>query len=289
MTMGGICSGIGGFEYAATRLGMDVRWMAEIEPYCQRVLRKHWPAAPIYGDIREVDWNAVEPVELLCGGPPCQPASVAGKRLGEADDRWLWPEVHRAVAALKPRWCCFENPPGLLGVGLHKATAPMESLGYEVGVASIPACAVGAPHLRERLWIVAHANRERELQPKGGIGHLRRWACNGASATVNPDADGGNGDGRNGALQVGRERCPENDACRCGSGGDERGAQPGVRGVDARLPARLDGDWFGEFPEPLALGVPHRTERVSALGNSVVPQVAAMVLRAILAAEDSRL
>ncbi len=276
MTMGGLFSGIGGIELAAERAGMDVRWSCEIEPYCQKVLKKHWPHVPVYGDIREVKWDAVEPVEFLGGGPPCQPSSIAGKQLGEADDRWLWPEVHRAVAEIKPRWCCFENPPGLLGVGLHKATGPLESLGYEVRVVSLPACAVGAPHERQRLWIIAYADSAERRPPTQG-----RDVANGNDA--------------------GREEAPGR-SCVChqdavdadahgGHGLGRRGAFSGVCRVDARISTGLDGPWTawtGDIPDPLAKGVPNRIARLTALGNSVVPAVAQMVLAAIMEADRER-
>src|SRR3990167_1196298 len=102
---------------------MQVKWQLEIDPYCLKVLEKHWPHVRRYTDIKTVDWSGVEPVDLVCGGFPCQPVSVAGKRKGTADDRWLWPEFVRCVSILRPRYVLIENVPGLLTANDGRAFA----------------------------------------------------------------------------------------------------------------------------------------------------------------------
>lgn len=159
LTVGSLFSGIGGFDLGLERAGMSVRWQVENNAYCNRVLAKHWPTVPRYGDIRTVDWGTVEPVELICGGFPCQPFSVAGKRRGTADDRYLWPEVVRCLDALRPTWFLGENVPGLIKMALDQVCIDLERLDYTVWPVCLPACAVDAPHLRQRVWIVAfHPN-----------------------------------------------------------------------------------------------------------------------------------
>jgi hypothetical protein len=109
--VGSLFSGIGGLDLGLERAGMEVRWQVEIEPYCNKVLAKHWPNVKRYGDIKSIDWTEVEPVDLICGGFPCQPVSLAGKRLAQEDERWLWPEVDRCLRALRPRYALLENVP----------------------------------------------------------------------------------------------------------------------------------------------------------------------------------
>jgi DNA (cytosine-5)-methyltransferase 1 len=165
-------SGIGGFEIACEWAGMEIVGQVEIEPFCQKVLAKHWPHVKRMGDIKQVRGDEFGAVDIIIGGVPCQPASVAGKRRGTEDDRWLWPEAIRIVRVVRPRWCVFENPPGILslqgGVPFDDILSEMEREGYEVGAYSIPACSVGAPHKRERVFIVGYSC-------KIGLPRKSRW------------------------------------------------------------------------------------------------------------------
>lgn len=169
-------SGIGGFEIACEWAGMEIVGQVEIDPFCQKVLAKHWPHVKRMADIKDVKGDEFGTVDLICAGVPCQPASVAGKRRGTKDDRWLWSETLRIVKAVRPRWCVFENPLGILslqgGVPFDNVLSEMESEGYEVGAFIIPACAVGAPHRRERVFIVGYSgNRRLSGNPRG-----RAWS-----------------------------------------------------------------------------------------------------------------
>ena len=132
-------------------------WQVEIDDFCRKVLAKHWPEVPRYGDIRTLDLERVERVELVCGGFPCQPVSVAGKRLAQADARWLWPEFSRVIRALRPRLVLVENVPGLLVRGFGDVVGDLAASGYDTEWDCIPASAVGAPHQRDRVWLVAYA------------------------------------------------------------------------------------------------------------------------------------
>jgi site-specific DNA-cytosine methylase len=156
-TFGSLFAGIGGIDLGLERAGWACRWQVEWDDYCQRVLAKHWPDIKRYGDITTVDWSGVEPVDLLAGGFPCQPFSVAGRRKGTDDDRWLWPAFATAIRALRPRLVLVENVPGLLaGHGMGSVLGGLAELGYDAEWDCIPAAAVGAPHLRYRIWIVAY-------------------------------------------------------------------------------------------------------------------------------------
>jgi DNA (cytosine-5)-methyltransferase 1 len=161
-------SGIGGFDLGLERAGMECVGQVEIDPYCQAVLKKHWLAVKRMGDIKNVTGTEFGAVDLVCGGVPCQPASSAGKRGGTTDDRWLWPDAFRIVRAVKPAWCLFENVRGLTsleqGVVFDNLLSELEGLGYEVQALIIPACAIGAPHRRDRVWIIANSHISRISQ-----------------------------------------------------------------------------------------------------------------------------
>lgn len=160
MRVGSLFSGIGGFDLGLERAGMQIEWQVENNDYCREVLKKHWPAVPCHYDITTIDWGWIPRVDLVCGGFPCQPFSAAGKRRGADDDRYLWPEVVRCLAVLRPTWFLGENVYGLLHLGIEQMYADLEALGYQVAILGIPACAVDAPHLRKRIWILAHAESD---------------------------------------------------------------------------------------------------------------------------------
>jgi DNA (cytosine-5)-methyltransferase 1 len=252
MKVGSLFSGIGGLDLGLERAGMEVIWQVENDPYCIKVLKKHWPNVRRHGDIREIDWSEVERPDLVCGGFPCQPCSVAGKRLGQADDRWLWPEFRRCLFYLRPQFVLVENVPGLLARGMGDVLGDLAGLGYDTEWESLPAAAVGAPHLRYRVFIVAHSERN-GLEGQQQAGTEAR-----TTERVGEVADT--------EIFTERTRLPE--------------TEPG--GVGWR---RLsDGDWWAVEPAVgrVVNGVPSRVDRLRALGNAVVPQVAEWIGRRIM-------
>lgn len=163
LTVGGLFSGIGGFELGFQRAGYEIRWMVERDPFCRAVLDKHWPHVTRYFDVRKV--RRLERTDVICGGWPCQPVSSAsrGRRRGTADHRWLWPETCRVVDESRPTWFVGENVTHLDGPPLTDVVSDLESLGYEVAPPlEVPACAFGHDHWRPRLWILGHAHRNGE-------------------------------------------------------------------------------------------------------------------------------
>jgi DNA (cytosine-5)-methyltransferase 1 len=163
-------SGIGGFALSLEATGFfETTCFVEQEPYCQAVLRHHWPRTPILGDIKNVtrpDLPDPNP-DLICGGFPCQPYSQAGLQKGKADPRHLWPEMFRLIRECRPSWVIGENVIGITKLGLDEVLNDLENEGYATRTFNIPACATGAPHLRQRLWIIAHS--ESESKPKGQL------------------------------------------------------------------------------------------------------------------------
>lgn len=167
-------SGIGGFALAAGWAGFETVMFCEIDQFARKVLAKHWPEVPIHDDIHTLTADVVgQPIDLITGGFPCQPFSVAGKRRGQEDDRHLWPQMARLIDDCRPRWVLGENTPGIIGLALDDCLADLEGIGYEAWPVVVPACGVGAWHRRERVWIVAHTDyRRREGSgPSGASSH----------------------------------------------------------------------------------------------------------------------
>ena len=169
-------SGIGGLDIAAEMAGIRTVGQCEWADYPTRVLEKHWPDVPRWRDIRTLtgddfyERTGLRTVDVVSGGLPCQPFSVAGERRGKEDDRYLWPEMCRVIHELKPAWVIGENVPGIIDMALDQVLSDLEDEGYEVQPFVIPACGVDAPHKRERVCIVAYAidgggsvRRNREL------------------------------------------------------------------------------------------------------------------------------
>lgn len=170
-------SGIGGFDIAAEKAGFDTIGQVELDGFCRRVLEKHWPDVPKFGDIRTVSDRSlreagIERPTLITGGFPCQPFSTAGYKRGSADHRHLWPEMLRVVQECRPTWVVGENVFGFVSMALEDVCADLERLHYAVRAFLVPAVAVGAPHLRERCFIVAHAGVEggRNAEVASGTG-----------------------------------------------------------------------------------------------------------------------
>lgn len=165
MKFGSLFSGIGGLDLGLERAGLTCQWQSEIDPYASRVLKKHWPAIPNLGDINDIEWEQVEPVDLVCGGYPCQPFSYAGSRNGTNDPRHLWPRFADCLRILRPRFALLENVPGHFSLGFGAVQADLAALGYNTEWDCIPAAAIGAPHMRDRVFIIAmDTNSNSKLQ-----------------------------------------------------------------------------------------------------------------------------
>ena len=290
-------SGIGGLDLAAEWAGFRTVAFVERDKYCQRVLAKHWPGVPIYGDVAEVTADACRdgfvrvaqqderpeageqasrrndaerlaaargPIAILSGGFPCQPHSVAGKRKASADERDLWSECARITAEFRPRWAVFENVPGLLtserGTFFARVLGDLAALGYRVGWGVWGANDVGALHRRDRVFIVANA----------GYTQVRRGAgCDEARGRRSRSEAAGSSEDVADSGCTGRE---ERDAAALADG-----AGYGAWSADPT------GKCWGAEPDVgrVAARVPKRVDRLRALGNAVVPQQAYPIFKAI--------
>jgi len=287
----GLFEGIGGFSLAAGWAGWQTTVMVEWNPYCQAVLKKNFPDATIFGDIKQFDGRPYAgQIDIITGGFPCQPFSHAGKRAGTDDDRYLWPEMLRVIQEIKPAWVVGENVSGLLtmdgGRVFAGILADLENAGYRTEIFVIPAIAVGAPHLRNRVWVVAnsyghlHSGKiTRGQRQASGISETNRakhsttrMPC-GANSRAASDA--------NSTRQQTNRYCSignrEMRTCFA-SDWSEHWYEVATRicRMDDGFPAGVDG--IGNIPIKTQKGKAHRLE---ALGNAIVPQIAFQIFDAI--------
>jgi DNA (cytosine-5)-methyltransferase 1 len=256
-------SGIGGLDLGLERAGMECVAQVEKDNYCQKVLKKHWPDVPKFKDVHDVGKHNLPAADLICGGFPCQPHSLAGSRKGSADERDLWGETARIIGEIKPLWFLGENVPGILsseaGRFFGRILAELAAGGYSVEWQSVPAAAFGAPHIRERVFIIAYRNDERTLE-------ISDQQEREASEFIGLRDDVSDADGER--LKMQRQPVPGTRVFtkfECGSGWE---VEPNVgRVVD---------------------GFPGRVDRLKGLGNAVTPQQAEFVGRCIMEAEEAR-
>lgn len=266
LTVGSLFAGIGGIDLGLERTGrFRTLWFCERDGYCQRVLAKHWPGVPILNDVADVD-ESVPRVDVLAGGFPCQPVSHAGLRKAQDDERWLWPHVERCIGVLRPRGVLLENVPGLLTAGFDDIIGGLAACGYDAEWDCIPAAAVGAPHLRDRVFIIAApalANPA-QLQRNGGDDNP------GERSQPGSPSQSGNGGWPSPMADTNKGRCHRGPGRASG-----RWKQLKNSGAERNEPK---GIWPAE-PDVgrVANGVPNRVDRLRALGNAVLPQVAEYV------------
>lgn len=264
-------SGIGGFSLGLERAGLETVAFCEIDPYCQKILAKHWPKLKIFNDIKNLSRSDLsESVDVICGGFPCQPFSVAGRKKGEEDDRDLWPEMFRIIQEFKPTWVIGENVANFANMAFKRTKSNLESEGYEVQPFIIPACSLEGRHKRDRVWIIAHYNRE-NLWPEQ---ESESWSK-----------------GETLATDDGKKRSTTDSA-------SERSQGQGTSGHEVYT--EENQDWktsefiherinqFRSFESGIcgvANGVPNRVDRLKSLGNAVVPIIPEVIGRALLHAE----
>jgi DNA (cytosine-5)-methyltransferase 1 len=275
-------SGIGGFALAAKWNGYRTVAFCDNEPYAQAVLKKHWPDVPCHKDIREIRGDLYAGVTLLTGGFPCQPFSVAGKQRGKTDDRYLWPEMLRVIREARPAWIIGENVAGIVNMALDQVHTDLEAEGYEVESLIIPACGVDAPHKRDRVWILAHSKCDGQSSSKerGGVKETTSIQSQGAFNSLNSSGTSSLSISFQDVADTVSEGLQGHRRIEgCHSEGREKQNRHAWEGGNGRRDAHC---WL---PEPdvgrVAHGIPNRTHRLKGLGNAIVPQVAAEIIRNI--------
>jgi DNA (cytosine-5)-methyltransferase 1 len=259
LTHGSLFSGIGGFDLGFERAGIKTVWQVEIEPYCRAVLAKHFPDAKLYDDIRTCGLANLERVDILSGGFPCQDISNAGKRAGIDGERsGLWSEYARLIRELRPRFVVVENVAALLHRGMERVLGDLAACGYDAEWQSIRASDVGAPHRRERIWIVAYRGFAVQGEPSGRDGLA---TCGGETILDSS------------SIGLPRPRVFETSgdtAANC-----DKQANHAL--------SEYAGQWAVE-PDVgrVANGIPARVDRLRGLGNAIVPQIAEFIGHQIL-------
>ena len=281
-------SGIGGFSLGLERAGMTTAAFCEIDPFCRQILRKHWPDTPIFTDVRTIRNEFTGTIELICGGYPCQPFSVAGKRKGQADDRHLWPEMFACIKHYQPTWVIGENVAGHISMGLDDVLFDLESEGYAVRVFVLPACAIGAPHRRDRVWTIAHTHSERS--------NRRRKIINRQNRKRPSHSDEQNHRNKIQRKTPASPECHHQYATDTVCDGIQRRFEEKIQrltGFSWCKDIRKVEEYFGSpsIPQPLICrddyGFSKRVDRLRSLGNAVVPQITEIIGRAIMAIEHS--
>jgi len=281
-------SGIGGFSLGLERTGgFETVAFCEIERYPQAVLAKHWPNVPCYDDVRTLSTERLAAdgisVDVICGGFPCQDISVAGggAGMGEGTRSGLWREYARLVGELRPRYVIVENVAALLGRGLDRVLGDLAAFGYDAEWHCIPASAVGAPHRRDRIWIVAHAvSNGHGADNRLGKDSGSTGSCQSKSNERERLRDES---GRSGSP-VANAYCPRLPDIQ---GGGENAKRAWLAAfIGSGFGSGADNNWRAEpAVGRVAHGVPSRVDRLKSLGNAVVPQIPEIIGRAILQAE----
>ena len=307
----GLFEGIGGFSLAARWAGWETIAWCEWNEFGQRNLRYHFPEAEGFGDITKTDFTKyANKIDIITGGFPCQPYSTAGKRLGKEDARHLWPEMLRAIREVKPAWVVGENVRGLVswngGLVFDEVQSDLENEGYEVFPVLLPACAVNAPHKRERIWFVAYSASNRRTRERSGF-TIENWQtgsgetrelergfeglCASETFTNSNDSglqtpwteqqtagvkqygelDGTFPDTSSGRRVQNNEQQQPNKPEYVGTGWERFPTQSPVCSRNDGLSSRLDGITFPKW----------RSESIKAAGNAIVPQVAYQIFKVI--------
>lgn len=243
MTFLSLFSGIGGLDLGLERAGMRCVGQVEVDPFCRRVLAKHWPDVPRFEDVRTFDPSCInEQIDVVAGGFPCQPTARCGYQRRQEDHRWLWPQFARIVREVRPDYVIVENPTGLFDGGIGDVLGDLAALGFDAEWDCLPARTVGAAHSRDRLWLVGYSD------------------CVGQPGQVYPSK---------------LPQAHEADADDSAVGSVCFAWPPGPGSVDS-IPRMADG-------LSRQLVRTRRKQSHTALGNAVVPQVAELIGRAILA------
>lgn len=278
MKHGSLFSGIGGFDLAAQWAGWDNMFQVEIDPFCRKVLKKNFPNVAKYEDIKEFDGKKyANTIDVISGGFPCQPFSIAGKQRGKKDDRYIWPEMLRVISAIRPNWVIGENVTGIINMELDQVLSDLENTGYTCQSFIIPACAKNAPHRRDRVWIVANRSikndrkylREKKKRqvPELGNSIEQRDVTNSNGLNGNNAGHGSSKVSQLKKAEICRLQAGTNQSKRLRNG---RWNKPWLEvatilcRMDDGLPGRMD-----------------KVNRLKSLGNAIVPQIVFQIMQAI--------
>ncbi len=322
-------SGIGGFSIGLEKVGFNTIAFCEKEDYCRMLLQKHWKGVKIYNDIKECKGKEIKEtygrVDILTGGFPCQPYSVAGKQKGTADDRYLWPEMFRVIKEVQPTFVIAENVRGIIniqdGMVFETVCSDLESEGFEIQTFIIPAAGVGAPHKRERVWIVGYSKHNGSLtsEIKRGDNKINDRTEEREDTTFKPERAGRSRDNeimentrrklheRSSVREKNEDEIKKENANKFERSSSESASnvantkseqsiskyyreQPGETSEQEQIKSRGSSSWTlreaSWLSEPnvgrVVNGVPGRAHRLRGLGNAIVPKIAEEIGRSIM-------
>jgi DNA (cytosine-5)-methyltransferase 1 len=273
MNHASLFSGIGGFDLAAQWMGWQNIFQCEIDSFCQKLLTQNFPNTARYGDIKQFDGTPYRgTIDIISGGFPCQPFSVAGKQRGTEDERHLWPEMLRIIREIQPRYILGENVGGIVswgkGLVFEQVQADLEAENYTVQAFVLPACAINAPHRRDRVWFIAYSERQPRPQRRGNGNRKEKQT--------------GIQCGFSGPSQVGIASNPESIGLE--RNGAIRQQKPDSPIKTWLLRGNFEGTNWTEWPTQSRIcgrndGIPNRMDRIKALGNAVVPQLVYLIFK----------
>jgi DNA (cytosine-5)-methyltransferase 1 len=311
-------SGIGGFSLGLEATGgFETVAFCDIDKYSKKVLKKQWPNVKQYEDIKELNYgrlkaDGIGPIDIITGGYPCQPFSVAGRKKGEEDPRHLWPEYFRLIKELRPSWVIGENVSGHIKLGLDTVLENLESEGYSARTFSISASSVGAKHQRERIWIVANTRQHGgRIEPTGNTESTGRGSLETTERSANTDTISRSSKGEEtlaNSVELGLEKHGHSETTESIKRGETM-ADTNVEGWQGRIHrgqnkewesqqryfgrnsaahGQQEQNWWDTEPElgRVAHGIPNRVDRLKGLGNSLVPQIPFYIAQSILQVED---
>ena len=318
-------SGIGGFSLGLEATGeFETVAFCDYEPFCQKVLRKHWEEVPIYGDIKELTYeklraDGIDQIDIITGGYPCQPFSVAGNKKGEQDPRHLWPEYFRLVKECRPTWVIGENVGGHIKLGLDTVLKDLESEGYSTRTFSISAASIGANHKRERVWIVAYSECNANLREKSRVNgeekkmeskHRENDSASGEFIRTSTVRKSDNGydetlansndrlsNGKNEEVRTGRNTF-NNGSSDLGNSDNKRQQEqwnpesiPETFKRETERSSTERSSWWEVEPNVgrVVNGIPKRVDRLKSLGNSLIPQIPYYIGQSIIQSEKGEI
>lgn len=308
LSHGSLFSGIGGFDLAAQWMGWNNIFQCEKDEWCRKVLAKNFPNTKRFEDIKE--FNAKEyngTIDIISGGFPCQPFSVAGQRKGKEDDRYLWAEMLRIISDVQPKYIVGENVTGIIGMALDTVLSDLEAQGYTAETYIIPACSKNAWHRRERVWIIAYSNHVGNLrtsgqyESKGKKERIPKWneveqlgiasGIWGEPILSNTESKRSNERENGNDTEQGEVQLQTGGSNRLSADTNGIGWENGLHGEKQRGQTSELGNTYPEQyrnywqTEPklgrVANGIPDRLDRLKGLGNAIVPQIAYEIFSAI--------
>lgn len=266
LSHGSLFSGIGGFDLAAQWMGWNNIFQVEKDDWCRKVLAKNFPKTERFADIKDfTGYEYTNRIDVISGGFPCQPFSVAGKRKGKDDDRYLWAEMLRVIATIKPTYVVGENVTGIIGMALDTVLSDLEAENYTTETFIIPACGKNAWHKRDRVWIIAYSNNG------GNCGTSRKNESKGKKERLQK---------RNEMEQFGKSSDVWFSSNTNNSNSKEQ--RKPFSNEKKFFASRCDSWWEAEPAVGRVVdGLPNRVDRLRGLGNAIVPQVAFEIFSAI--------